>query len=195
MPWMANANAAQNRQWWRRWLRRSLATGRLDSWYSPCQYSSAYPHRRGSSQLVPRGSVRIRLHLGTTDRGRIVVAFQPGGKSLRWCRVDSTVQRVLAVTWLSSGGHSSDTIECSQSHRHNVSRSELVLMRVFCSLPVPISLTVTLTVPLASISNVISIYGTPRGASRMPSKWIRPSVRLSRAIGRSPCNTCTSTLD
>ncbi len=28
----------------------------------------------------------------------------------------------------------------------------------------------------------------------MPSRWNRPSVRLSRAIGRSPCSTCTSTL-
>ena len=28
----------------------------------------------------------------------------------------------------------------------------------------------------------------------MPTRWKRPSVRLSRASGRSPCSTCTSTL-
>src|SRR6187455_1293994 len=28
----------------------------------------------------------------------------------------------------------------------------------------------------------------------MPTNWNRPSVRLSRASGRSPCSTCTSTL-
>ena len=47
--------------------------------------------------------------------------------------------------------------------------------------------------PLASMSNVTSICGTPRGAGGMPSRWNRPSVRLSRAIGRSPCSTWTST--
>ena len=28
----------------------------------------------------------------------------------------------------------------------------------------------------------------------MPVRWNLPSGRLSRAIGRSPCSTCTSTL-
>ena len=48
--------------------------------------------------------------------------------------------------------------------------------------------------PLASMSNATSICGTPRGAGGRPTSWKRPSVRLSRAIGRSPCSTCTSTL-
>src|SRR5437016_1555749 len=33
----------------------------------------------------------------------------------------------------------------------------------------------------------------PRGAGGMPTRWNLPSVRLSRAIGRSPCSTWIST--
>ncbi len=65
---------------------------------------------------------------------------------------------------------------------------------IFCSLPVPRSFADTLTMPLASMSNVTSICGTPRGAGGRPTRWNLPSVRLSRAIERSPCSTCTSTL-
>ena len=35
---------------------------------------------------------------------------------------------------------------------------------------------------------------TPRGAGGSPSRWKRPSVRLSRAMSRSPCSTWISTL-
>src|SRR5699024_7800615 len=34
---------------------------------------------------------------------------------------------------------------------------------------------------------------TPRGAAGISVNWKRPNVLLSAAIGRSPCNTCTST--
>src|SRR5216684_1129547 len=47
--------------------------------------------------------------------------------------------------------------------------------------------------PLASMSKVTSIFGTPRGAGMMPSRWKRPSVRLYRASVRSPWSTWTST--
>ncbi len=67
-------------------------------------------------------------------------------------------------------------------------------MVIFCSLPVATSFAETLTMPLASMSNATSICGTPRGAGGRPTSWKRPSVRLSRAIWRSPCSTCTSTL-
>ena len=66
-------------------------------------------------------------------------------------------------------------------------------MVIFWSLPVASSLAVTDRMPLASMSNTTLIFGTPRGAGMMPSRWKRPSVRLSRAISRSPCSTCTST--
>ena len=48
--------------------------------------------------------------------------------------------------------------------------------------------------PLASMSNVTSICGTPRGAGGMPSRMKRPSERLSCANSRSPCSTWISTL-
>lgn len=38
-----------------------------------------------------------------------------------------------------------------------------------CSLPVPLSLADTLTMPLASMSKVTSICGTPRGAGGIPT--------------------------
>ena len=47
--------------------------------------------------------------------------------------------------------------------------------------------------PLASMSNVTSICGTPLGAGAMPVNWNTPSVLLSAAISRSPCRTWTST--
>ena len=47
--------------------------------------------------------------------------------------------------------------------------------------------------PLASMSKVTSICGTPRGAGRMFSSRNRPSTRLSAARSRSPCSTTTST--
>ena len=37
--------------------------------------------------------------------------------------------------------------------------------------------------PLASMSNVTSILGTPRGAGMMPSRWNLPSVRLYLRLG------------
>ncbi|MCG3135090.1 MAG: hypothetical protein HMLKMBBP_02593 [Planctomycetes bacterium] len=66
-------------------------------------------------------------------------------------------------------------------------------MRICCSLFVPRSFAVTLRMPFASMSNATSIRGTPRGADGMPASWNLPSVRLSRAIGRSPWRTWTST--
>ena len=62
-------------------------------------------------------------------------------------------------------------------------------MRICCSLPVPLSLAVTLTMPLASMSNVTSICGTPRGAGGMPTRSNWPSTLLSAAISRSPWKT------
>ena len=67
-------------------------------------------------------------------------------------------------------------------------------MVIFCSRPVALSRALTLRMPLASMSKVTSICGTPRGAGGMPSSMKRPSVLLSAAIGRSPWRTWISTL-
>ena len=58
-----------------------------------------------------------------------------------------------------------------------------------CSLPVPMSLAETCRMPLASMSKVTSICGTPRGAEGMPTRSKRPRDLLSPAMGRSPCST------
>ena len=62
-----------------------------------------------------------------------------------------------------------------------------------CSLPVPRSLALTFTMPLASISKVTSICGTPLLAGGIPSRRNWPSVLLSLANCLSPCTTWMST--
>ena len=62
-------------------------------------------------------------------------------------------------------------------------------MRIDCSLPVALSLAETWTMPLASMSKVTSICGTPRGAGGMPTRSNWPSSLLSAAISRSPWQT------
>ena len=61
------------------------------------------------------------------------------------------------------------------------------------SLPVALSFAETLTMPLASISNVTSICGTPRGAGGIPIKSKLPKILLSAAISLSPCKTLMPT--
>src|SRR6185312_13812860 len=72
-------------------------------------------------------------------------------------------------------------------------RPEDDVIVIFWSLPVARSLAVTFRMPLASMSKVTSICGTPRGAGGIPVRWNLPSVRFWPAIGRSPCSTWTST--
>ena len=67
-------------------------------------------------------------------------------------------------------------------------------MTIFCSRPVAWSLAWTLRMPFASMSNVTSIFGMPRGAGRMPSRMKRPIDLLPEATGRSPWSTWISTL-
>ena len=55
-----------------------------------------------------------------------------------------------------------------------------------CSFPVPLSLADTFKIPLASISNVTSICGTPRGAGGISTKSKRPISLLSLNKERSP---------
>ena len=62
-----------------------------------------------------------------------------------------------------------------------------------CSLPVPRSLALTLTIPLASMSKVTSICGTPLLAGAIPSRVNLPRVILSLAICLSPWSTWIST--
>ena len=49
-------------------------------------------------------------------------------------------------------------------------RFEEFVIVIFCSLFVALSLAETLTIPLASISNVTSICGTSRGAGGIPQR-------------------------
>ncbi len=63
-----------------------------------------------------------------------------------------------------------------------------------CSLPVPRSFALTCTMPLASMSNVTSICGRPRGAGGIPTSWNVPSILFRYAMSLSPWSTLISTL-
>src|SRR3954468_5112303 len=60
----------------------------------------------------------------------------------------------------------------------SLGRAEPPVMVIDCSLPVPRSLAVTWTMPLASMSNATSICGTPRGAGGRPVSSNMPSFLL-----------------
>uniref|UniRef100_A0A1L8D730 Uncharacterized protein n=2 Tax=Nyssomyia neivai TaxID=330878 RepID=A0A1L8D730_9DIPT len=64
-----------------------------------------------------------------------------------------------------------------------------LVMVILFSLLVDFSRAVTLRMPLASMSKVTSIWGTPRGAGGMPDNSNLPSRLLSRVMARSPSYT------
>jgi|EP00492_Amphilonche_elongata_P003218 hypothetical protein len=66
---------------------------------------------------------------------------------------------------------------------------EAPVIVIDCCLFVALSFAVTDKIPLASISKVTSICGTPRGADAIPSRRNVPRLLLSFASSRSPCNT------
>jgi hypothetical protein len=63
------------------------------------------------------------------------------------------------------------------------------VITIFSDFPVPLSYALTDKIPLASISNVTSIYGTPLAAGGMPVKSNLPNKWLSFVIGLSPSKT------
>jgi hypothetical protein len=68
-----------------------------------------------------------------------------------------------------------------------------LVMVILFDFPVDLSAAVTFKIPLASISKVTSIYGTPLGAGGIPSKLNLPKLWLSLVIGLSPSKTWIST--
>mmetsp|Transcript_26191 Transcript_26191/g.98604 ORF Transcript_26191/g.98604 Transcript_26191/m.98604 type:complete len:297 (+) Transcript_26191:538-1428(+) len=68
-----------------------------------------------------------------------------------------------------------------------------LVMVILFSLPVDFSTADTFRMPLASMSYVTSICGTPRGIGGMPSRWNLPSRLLSLVMDRSPSYTWMST--
>jgi len=74
-----------------------------------------------------------------------------------------------------------------------LSRSRSLLIVILLSLPFDLSTALTCKMLLASMSNVTSIWGTPRGAGTIPVKLKLPRRLLSAVIARSPSYTCTDT--
>ncbi len=80
-------------------------------------------------------------------------------------------------SWSSAACASASLTICSISDSERPLEASI---RIFCSLPVALSLAETCRMPLASMSKVTSICGMPRGAGGMPVSWNLPMVRLSR---------------
>merc|ERR1711990_1138413 len=105
-------------------------------------------------------------------------------------RYDSRPLRasILSLTFLSSSAYSSASLtirSMSSSERRPFS----AVIVIFSAFPVPLSSADTWRIPLASISKVTSICGTPRGAGGIPVNSNFPSMWLSLVMARSPSNT------
>ncbi len=68
-------------------------------------------------------------------------------------------------------------------------KPELAWILILFSLPVALSFADTCKIPFASISNVTSICGIPRGADGISVKLNCPRLLLPDDISRSPCST------
>src|SRR5579883_550581 len=99
-----------------------------------------------------------------------------------WLRASTSSRRFLSSAECASASLTMRWMSASE-------RPPEAWMRMVCSLPVALSLAETLTMPLASMSKVTSICGTPRGAEGMPMRSNWPSSLLSAAISRSPWKT------
>mmetsp|Transcript_50220 Transcript_50220/g.160956 ORF Transcript_50220/g.160956 Transcript_50220/m.160956 type:complete len:359 (+) Transcript_50220:420-1496(+) len=75
----------------------------------------------------------------------------------------------------------------------SLGRVEAPVILISCFLPVPLSDASTARMPLASMSNFTSIWGTPRGAGGTPSRRKLPRDLLSLTNSRSPWRTLIST--
>mgnify|MGYP000654089044 CR=1 FL=1 len=94
-----------------------------------------------------------------------------------WRRWHMSLSSWFLVSILSLAALSSSAWALASLTIRSISASERPLEAViviFCSLPVPRSFAVTCRMPFASMSNVTSICGTPRGAGAMPSSLNRP---------------------
>mmetsp|Transcript_21739 Transcript_21739/g.52323 ORF Transcript_21739/g.52323 Transcript_21739/m.52323 type:complete len:253 (-) Transcript_21739:930-1688(-) len=100
---------------------------------------------------------------------------------------------IFSLSFLSSSSYS--LASCTmRSISSCESRPLSLVMVIFSLLPVPLSSADTWRIPLASISNVTSICGTPRAAGGMLLSSNLPSWWQSLVIDRSPSNTWISTV-
>ena len=123
-------------------------------------------------------------------------AFSPASCSERrtvwhkvsaWLRASTNSRRTWSsLAWVSA---SSTILLMSPSERPLDA-----WMEMRSSLPLPLSLAETWRMPLASISKVTSIWGTPRGAGRIPLRLKLCRDLLSLTRSRSPRRTCTVTV-
>mmetsp|Transcript_27246 Transcript_27246/g.83987 ORF Transcript_27246/g.83987 Transcript_27246/m.83987 type:complete len:250 (+) Transcript_27246:136-885(+) len=97
-----------------------------------------------------------------------------------------------SLTFLSSSAYSSAS-RTMRSMSSSDSRPFSAVIVIFSALPVPLSSADTCRMPFASISNVTSICGTPRGAGGMDVSSNLPRRWLSFVMDRSPSKTWIST--
>ena len=100
-------------------------------------------------------------------------------RPLRACTCSSSLRSSSACA---SASFTIDWISASDS-------PELALIVILFSFCVALSFADTCRMPFASMSNVTSICGMPRGAGGMPSRLNWPRLLLPDATSRSPCST------
>ena len=103
-----------------------------------------------------------------------------------WLRTSADSRRFLSSAACSSASRTMRSMS-------SFGRLEPPVIVIDCSLPVPLSFADTCTMPFASMSNVTSTCGMPRGAGAMPVSSKVPSGLLSRVNSRSPWNTWIAT--
>src|SRR6478735_9538334 len=126
-----------------------------------------------SSALASEPSAMAALRSASdSSTGVLTSAGTLSPDSLRKVSVEKTSCSAWFLTsassrrlWSSSAWASASLTMRSIS---SLDRAEPPVIVIFCSLPVPWSLAETLTMPLASMSKVTSIFGTPRGAGAIP---------------------------
>src|SRR5262245_304850 len=153
------------------WARRMRSTSSLFT-ASRASFSATSMVRRSLSESLSPCSRSARSVAYTSPSVwlRISISCLRCASSLAWASASRTIRSTSCLL-----------------------RPDEAVMVICCCLPLAVSFAETLRMPLASMSNATSIWGMPRGAGGMPSRRKRPSVRLSRASGRSPWSTWTST--
>mmetsp|Transcript_15175 Transcript_15175/g.32695 ORF Transcript_15175/g.32695 Transcript_15175/m.32695 type:complete len:317 (+) Transcript_15175:567-1517(+) len=100
------------------------------------------------------------------------------------------VSTASRLAWSSPANFSAS---CTMRSTSSELRVEAPVILMSWLLPVPLSEAITDRMPLASISNFTSIWGTPRGAGGIPSRRKLPRDLLSLTNSRSPWSTLIST--
>lgn len=143
------------------------------------QRNLEYPQQSAFGKSGPNGLHRTNIHItflllsSSAYLSAFLIIFSMSSL-LRppedWITTGShKVQREIHICRLAyRHSHKQAWADSRLTHKHMLCPSAYCYL-LCCSRPVPLSLAETWTIPLASMSKVTSIWGTPRGAGGMPT--------------------------